>query len=307
MACGGYSCCTTPCSSAPDVAYRDEYASVRRARPALGTLVEIRCEARSNDAAHQAIDAALAAIERVHKLMSFHDEASDVSRLNARAHREAVKVDAQTWSVLAAALELHRYSSGAFDVSVASRLVAEGLLPARGEPIVNPGTSADIVMLPKSRVRFRRPLLIDLGGIAKGRAVDAAIDVLYALGIPRAVVNAGGDLRVLGDEPQVVHLRHPGAPTRLVPALTLARGAIATTADYFSRAVIDPATGARPASGGSVSVIAPTAMEADALTKVVALRGDRASAVLNHYDARAVVLAELGGHLGLRWLPDART
>ena len=287
------------------MAWRDDYVFVRRARPALGTLVEIRCEAGSNELAHKAIDAALAAVERVHKLMSFHDEASDLSRLNARAHRENVTVDAQTWDVLAAALELHRCSSGAFDVSVASRLVSEGLLPARGEPIANPGNSFHIDLLPRNRVRFRRPLLIDLGGIAKGRAVDAAIDVLASMGIPRAVVNAGGDLRVLGDEPQTVHLRHPRAPTRLVPALTLARGAIATTADYFSRSVIDATTGGRPARGGSVSVIAPTAMEADALTKVVALRGDHASSVLAHYDARAVMLAELGGHLGLRWVPGA--
>ena len=289
------------------MAWRDEYVCVRRARPALGTLVEIRCEAGSNELAHKAIDAALAAVERVHKLMSFHDEASDVSRLNARAHRENVEVDSRTWEVLVAALELHRGSNGAFDVSVASRLVAEGLLPARGAAIANPGNSAHIELRPGHRVRFRRPLLIDLGGITKGYAVDAAIDVLASMGIPRAVVNAGGDLRVLGDEPQTVHLRHPRAPTRLVPALTLARGAVATTADYFSRSVIDATTGARPASGGSVSVIAPTAMEADALTKVVALRGDRAASVLDHYDACAVMLAELGGHLGLRWLHGAGT
>jgi thiamine biosynthesis lipoprotein len=257
----------------------------RQARPLLGTYVDIACD---GDAARcgAAMDAAFGAIERVHALMSVHDAASDLSRMNERAHEEPVRVDAETMRVARAALELHRRSGGAFDAAAGS-----------------PGRSADIRLLPGNRVRYTRPMKVDFGGIAKGYAVDRATEQLSAHGITRGIVNAGGDLRVLGDAAQLIHVRDPRDPVRLLEAVRLAHGAMATSAGYFSRAVVDPATGAVAEGLESASVVAPTAMLADALAKVVLLRGARSSTLLRQCSAHALVLSMHAGCLQARWLP----
>jgi thiamine biosynthesis lipoprotein len=259
----------------------------RRARPLLGTFVEISCRGEASRCL-LAIEAAFGAIARVHALMSPHEKESDLTRMNERSHLEPVAIDAGTAYVLEAALALHRESGGAFDVAAGSQ-----------------GTSDDIRLLAGNRVRYARPLRVDLGGIAKGYAVDRAIAELAAHGIAQATVNAGGDLRVLGADAELIHLRDPGAPARLHPALTLASGAVATSAGYFSRAVVDPATGSPSDERDSASVVAPTAMLADALAKVVLLRGALSRPLLERYNAHALVLRAAPGVLLAQWLPQS--
>ena len=104
-------------------------SKVRRARPLLGTLVEIRVRGESARAG-AAVERAFEAIARVHALMSFHEADSDVSRLNRLAHREAVGVDPHTFAVLEDAERLARASGGAFDIAIAPALVRLGFLPA---------------------------------------------------------------------------------------------------------------------------------------------------------------------------------
>src|SRR5262245_33576570 len=108
---------------------RPASSSARRAQPWLGTFVEIDATGSSAASVHAAIDDAFAAVATVHRLMSFHDAASDVSRLNRRAAVEAVRVHPWTYDVLQAARDLRRRSDGAFDVTVAPALQALGLLP----------------------------------------------------------------------------------------------------------------------------------------------------------------------------------
>src|SRR5262249_14292584 len=151
-----------------------------RARPLLGTFVEIAVAHAPPDVMERAVEAAFAAIGRVHRLMSFHDPHSDVGRLNRAAATRAVKVHAWTLRVIAQALDLHRRSHGAFDLAVAPVLQAMGVLPGRRDdrpPVaMRAGTVEAIEVLPGRRVRFSRPgVAIDLGGIAKGFAVDRAV------------------------------------------------------------------------------------------------------------------------------------
>ena len=188
---------------------------IRRARPLLGTLVEIRASAAGPQAFLQAaIDAAFAAVERVQRLMSFHDADSEVSALNREALSQPLRVDTQTWMVLAAAQRLSRLSEGAFDIAIGAHLQDWGYLPPMPgpTPVACKGNWTDIELLDDARVRFHRPLRIDLGGIAKGYAVDCAIAALQQAGIETALVNAGGDLRALGEHVQSVQLRHPQQP-----------------------------------------------------------------------------------------------
>ncbi len=273
---------------------------VRRARPLLGTLVEIRAAAVGPETRlHAAIDAAFAAVERVQNLMSFHDPASELSLLNREAARRPVTVDAQTHTVLAAALELSRLSEGAFDVCVAPQLEHWGYLPAAIEPVLAGADWRDIELLDENRVRFCRPLRIDLGGIAKGYAVDCAIDALRAAVVGQALVNAGGDLRALGHGPWTVSLRHPQSPAQSAHALLLGEEALATSANYFSRRrfgadevspLLDPRSGRPWLGAASVSVRAADCLHADGLTKVVLFAApELAERVLAHYGAQAYI------------------
>ena len=108
------------------------FASVRRARPLLGTFVEITAVGTPAPAIDAAIDAAFETIEIVHRLMSFHEAESDVSRLNRDAATHPVRVHRWTYEVLAAALALQRCSDGLFDVTVAPILHRLGVLPGSG-------------------------------------------------------------------------------------------------------------------------------------------------------------------------------
>src|SRR6202035_4754068 len=104
-------------------------ASIRRARPLLGTFVEIAVAGAAPSDADCAIAAGFAAAARVHRLMSFHEPESDVSRLNREASGQAVAVDPWAFGVLETALDLNRRSNGAFEIAVAPALQALGLLP----------------------------------------------------------------------------------------------------------------------------------------------------------------------------------
>jgi thiamine biosynthesis lipoprotein len=282
--------------------------TLRRARPLLGTLVEVRATAAlDTPLLHAAIDAAFATVERVQRRMSFHDERSDVSRINAVRAGDVIEVHAETYEVLSAARMLGDLCAGAFDIATAASLVRNQFLPepAGGAAVRPPEagvTYRDLELLPDARVRWRRAGWIDLGGIAKGYAVDRAIDALRAHGVTSAVVNAGGDLRCFG-EAQAIHVRAPDEPSALLYLGTIENASIATSAGYFVDALVDPGRGACIAWGRSVSVLAADCMTADALTKVVRLAPQAMLGVLQRLDAQALVIDRNGLRAcGREWL-----
>jgi FAD:protein FMN transferase len=273
----------------------------RRARPLLGTIVEISVESHLQArAVHVAIDEAFAAVERVHRLMSSHDPASALSRINALASTRPQSLDADLSRVLGMALRIARASEGAFDPCVGGPLAALGCLPA-SEPLADPRASWRDIELDARWVRFHRPLRVDLGGIAKGYAVDVAVDTLFSRGIHSGIVNAGGDLRAFGRTAHPIALRNPLAPAQASHAIELCDQALATSAAYFSRAglrsagetvLIDPGTGAPYGDNASASVIADDCMTADALTKVLLFApAETAERVLSEFSAVALMQA----------------
>lgn len=281
------------------------FTKLRRARPLLGTFVEIEAACATGADLAAAIDAAFEAVATVHDLMSFHQAGSDVSRLNREAHVHPVKVHPWTFQVLETAVDLHRRSNGVFDIAVAPALQRLGLLPGTDAGRRrNAAPSPDVIdLLPDSTVRFRDPAVIDLGGIAKGFAVDRAVHALRGFGIPEGLVNAGGDLAAFGAAPQVIHIRHPRSPAELVCAVEVTEEALASsarrvdpflTAETQSTAVINPATQQAPEAIDGVTVRAPSCMIADALTKIVMIRGTGAADLLTHYGARALMILRDG-------------
>jgi len=250
----------------------------KRVRPLLGTFVEITLEGSLPiRALDRRIERAFAAIAKVDRLMSFHDPESDVSRLNQMAVHQPVQVHAKTYAVIQKALEFSRASGGVFDITVAPRLIEWEYLPGAADQTAT-HCSDRIALLPQNHVRFLQPLLIDLGGIAKGFAVDEAVRALQRWGVTSGCVNAGGDLRVFG-LPQPVDVRHPANPGQRISLGTLLNRSAATTAAYFSRRLwkdrwVTPLIrpDGEPWMGSeSVTVLAPDCLTADALTKIAAM------------------------------------
>ncbi len=191
--------------------------TIRRARPLLGTLVEVRARGPGAEAA---VERSFRAIERVHRAMSAQESTSDIARLRRR-HRQGL--DPWTRRVLDRAEELRSLTDGLFDLAVCD---------------------------------------YSLDGIAKGFAVDRAIDCLQQAGMTVGVVNAGGDLRVFGDDCEPLHVRPAERPDQLIYVGRIRNAAVATSA---SIGVLHP-RGARAGSKG-VTIMVEDCVTADALTK----------------------------------------
>lgn len=275
----------------------------KRAKPLLGTFVEITLSAMQEDEFLRLTDLAFALIADVHLAMSFHEPRSDLMRLASASTGDACEVSIHTWEVLRMALDIEAASDGIFNVAVAPALVARGLLPSpRGtqSPLAT-SLATGIELLDNNYVRIRQPVWIDLGGIAKGYAVDVAVEALQREGIAGCVVNAGGDLRVIGDAPHLLAIRHPASPTQSINVATLENMAAATSGGYFQppcangnekapqhATIIGPAR--RDATFASATVIAPSCTIADALTKVVWLIGADAKDLLAAYNASGALV-----------------
>jgi thiamine biosynthesis lipoprotein len=270
----------------------------RRARPLLGTLVEVRADVADARRFDAAADAAFAAVAQVQRLMSFHDAGSDLRRIARARAGERVRLHAHTATVLRRALRWTRASAGAFDPACAPRAVAAGWLPAPADGSV-PGVLPfeEACELQGRELRLRAPLWLDFGGIAKGYAVDRAVAALRRAGLAAGAVNAGGDLRVFGAQEETVLVRSPFDARELWPVAALRDAACATSASGAVAGRAEPAAPGSADAGSaprSVTVFAPTACAADALTKIVWLRGRDAAGLLRRARAHAFVICADG-------------
>jgi thiamine biosynthesis lipoprotein len=190
-------------------------------------------------------------------------------------------------------------SKGAFDYTIAPVLARWGILPASLQRKES-GTWRDVLLLRERKVYFLRPLTLDLGGIAKGFAVDQAIETLRKRDVRTALVNAGGDLRVMGAQASLIHLRHPANPRTFADKIPVCNAALATSSPCFTertwrgRRVSHLVNSLRrTAVAGAVSVTVRTreCWLADALTKVVLNAPQLARKLLARHHAEAFVLA----------------
>lgn len=266
--------------------------SIRRARPLLGTFVEIAVSGTGRAAMEEAVEAAFATVAEVHRLMSFQDPASDVALLNRKAAERAIIVHPWTFEVLEASLEIQRRSAGIFDIAAAQGRWRR------------PSCIGSVELFPSKHVRFSDPgVAIDLGGIAKGFAVDRAIDVLRDRGVPQGLVNAGGDLAACGLDKALISLRDPRDPRRILCRTEISGEALASSgrkvdpfggSDTTETAVIDPRTLRYAQAAVGATVRANRCMIADSLTKVVMVAGEAASPILAQYGASALFLSPDG-------------
>jgi thiamine biosynthesis lipoprotein len=251
-----------------------------RCQPLLGTYVEVCVESNGwhESELSQAIDEAFMAIRTVQACMSVFEPQSDLARINAGAFmNHAGEVHPWLWDVLNLSQQIHALSP-IFDITVGHMLVPSGIRPLIKRSFCF-GTMADLILCSDCMVKTLRPLYLDLGGIAKGYAVDRAVEVLQQRGVESGCVNAGGDLRVWGERTHEVHVREDQPPYLPRKAGVLQEGAIATSANYFVKAkssgsgghLVDPMNQTVSDTKKSFTVIASQCALADALTKVYAI------------------------------------
>jgi thiamine biosynthesis lipoprotein len=255
-------------------------------------------------------------MRRIDAAMSTYKADSEVSRVNAEAGRHPVEISDELFSLIETSQQYSRLSHGVFDITYAS---VGYLYDYRAH--VHPDAAAIDKALPSIDYRqlrldpaahtiaFGKPgMRIDLGGIGKGHAVDRGIDILKARGITHALVNAGGDTRVIGDrmgKPWVIGIRHPDRKDEVVLRIPLEDAAFSTSGDYeryFDEGgvrydhIIDPKTGRSPTGVRSVTVIASTATRTDGLTKSVFIMGakDGIAFIDGLEDADAIVIGADG-------------
>ncbi len=288
----------------------------QREAAVMGTRISAELWHEDRAAGEAALDAVFAEMHRIDRLMSHYKPDSQLSRINRDAAAGPVAVDRELALLIAKSLEFSEMSGGAFDITYAS----VGYLYDYREK--RHPTDAEIqVALPAvnwrhvavdpdaSTVRFLAPgVRIDLGGIAKGYAVDRSTALLAARGIAHARVTAGGDSRLLGDRrgrPWMVGIRHPDDAGRVVLRLPLEDTAISTSGDYERffdedgvryHHIIDPATGKSPHAVRSVTVIGPDATLTEGLTKSLFILGpERGIALIDgREDVDAVIIASDG-------------
>jgi thiamine biosynthesis lipoprotein len=259
----------------------------------MGTRIAVEVWHDDPAEATKAIDAVIAEMHRVDALMSTYKPESQLSRVNREAAAGPVRVDPELARLVARALVFSGMSGGAFDITYASvgylYDYRAGRHPTDAEieaalPAINWRHVA--VDLPASTIRFLRPgVRIDLGGIAKGHAVDSSVAILAARGIRQATVTAGGDSRIIGDRggrPWIVGIRHPDDRERVIARIPLEDAAISTSGDYERyfdedgvryHHIIDPKTGRSAHGVRSVTIIAPESTLAEGLTKSVFILG----------------------------------
>ncbi|MCB1228919.1 MAG: FAD:protein FMN transferase [Verrucomicrobiae bacterium] len=243
-----------------------------RCRPFLGTFVEIGVTS-DNEVTRRAVDDAFDAIGDVHRLLSFHDPESDLSRLNA-SNGEWVRLHPLSLRVLRLAKGLTEQSGGLFNCTVGAHIVELGVLPNHLRHRSHRAASglADDLVLKQNAAHLASPILITLDGIAKGYAVDRAVAALLRGGVASGWVNAGGDMRAFGDIALPVHQR--SLTGELLPLGGLSGAAIATSRvaperdSRFPGCIVN--TDGGQSCHGVWTVLARRAWRADALTKVAA-------------------------------------
>lgn len=302
-----------------------EQSRYESTREMLGTFVSITLFADNEDAADRAGNAAFNRIAEVERLMSSYYEFSKISLLNKFGfwNTKPLAVGDDTLHVLEASVEYSKLSDGAFDVTVAPLIklwrqaAQEQVLPdeaAIDEALKSVGCQHVQLDADTKTVRFaRREMEVDLGGIAKGYAADMALEELRCHGITAALVNAGGDIAVMGKPPGQdawrVGIQNPGRQNERLPdVIHLADGAVATSGNYeryaeiegrrFSH-IIDPRTGRPVERISSVTVVAADAMRADALATAFSVLGPAASlklaAQLDDVEAMFIIAPETPG------------
>ena len=259
----------------------------------MGTAVRVELWSDQRDTGVGAVAAVMREMHRIDRTMSPHKPDSELSRINRDAAAGPVPLSDEMFRLLERAAHFSELSGGAFDITYASvgqlydyRLGVQPSEEALAAARAAVGWRKLELDARKRTVRFTQAgMRIDLGGFAKGWAVDRGADILRSLGIRHAMVTAGGDTRLLGDrlgKPWIVGIRDPRKDGAVVTRVPVVDEAVSTSGDYerYFEAdgvrhhhILEPGTGRSPSAVRSVTIIGPTATHTDGLTKPVFILG----------------------------------
>jgi len=299
--------------TAEAVKFNRKMYKVSRTRLDMGTFVSMTLIHSSRDKAEEAMGLAFDEIDRLTGLMTRFNSASPVAVLN----REGVLRDApdELIKVVGSSLDFYRLTKGNFDISVAPLvdLFKERLEKGDHGPPTESEIRKVLASVDASRIEMKGRTIrlnksgmrITLDGIAKGYIADRAADVLTGHKIRNFLINAGGDIRTMGHakskKPWTVAIQDPQKRKHYPDIIHMSDGAVATSGNYevyfdqekMFHHIVDPRTGLSPHGDTSVSVKAPTTMEADALSTTVFVmntgRGVQFINTLPRYDCLLVM------------------
>ena len=282
----------------------------------MGTSVQVELWHEDRAAGEAAIAAVMEEMHRIDRGMSPFIETSELSRINREAALHPVVISQEMFELITRSLEFSKLTDGAFDITFSSvgylYDYRRHVKPSEAEiQRALPGINYRHIILDGEHrtLRFARPgVRIDLGGIAKGHAVDTCIDLLKKRGIAHALVTAGGDSRVLGDRrgrPWMIGIRDPRRKDGMVAMLPLSDIAVSTSGDYerYFEAdgvryhhIINPKTGHSASEVRSATIIAPNATTTDGLSKTAFVLGrEKAIALIESLkDVDAVIVDKNG-------------
>jgi thiamine biosynthesis lipoprotein len=266
---------------------------IKREESIMGTAINVELWSDDQVSGEVAIDAVMEEMHRIDRVMSPHKADSELSIINREAASGPVTISSEMFHLLASAAHFSQLSDGAFDITYAA---VGRLFDYRLRTRPNPAELAKARLAVGYRhvlldgqaqtVQFSRPdVCIDLGGFAKGHAVDNATKILRELGIAHANVSAGGDSRVIGDRrgrPWMIGVRDPRTHNGVIAALPLEDTSISTSGDYERYFIedgtrfhhlIDPATGHSPNTVRSVTILAEDGLTTEAFSKIVFILG----------------------------------
>lgn len=287
-------------------------------QPIMGTRVHAEVWSLDEAQARLALDDVMSEMERINQLMSPYIETSELSRINANAARTPVETSRELMDLLARSAGLSQFTNGAFDVTFAS-------IGRRYDYRAGAKPDDDEIAEALSAIDYRHVLLdwdamtvsfartgvsIDLGGIAKGHAVDRAAAILRSRGYKNASVSAGGDSVIIGDrmgQPWTVGVRHPDDADRMSAILPLEDTAVSTSGDYERyfdengvryHHILDPQTGDSAREIRSVTILGPDATTTDGLSTSVFVLGLKAGlALVNQLPGIDAIIIDGGGQL----------
>jgi thiamine biosynthesis lipoprotein len=285
----------------------------------MGTRITVELFHDDTAVARQGVDAVMAEMRRIDSDMSPWIETSELARLNRDAATRPVIVSDELFKLIRTSLHFSDLTHGAFDITFASvgflYDYRKGVRPddqqrQQATELIN---YHNLLLDEDSHsIAYGRPgVRIDLGGIAKGHAVDRCIALLQAMGIKQALVTAGGDSRMIGDRwggrPWNIGVRDPRDEKKLVAVIPLENVAVSTSGDYQRyfeengvryHHIINPTSGDSARGMHSATIIGPDATTTDALsTSVFVLGVDRGLALVNRLPDIDAILVDAKGQL----------
>jgi thiamine biosynthesis lipoprotein len=291
----------------------DEIRIIKRTQILLGTVVEIQVRDADEKNAEDVITKAFAEVKRIDDLFTTYNEASPVWKLNNSAD-SIISVDPEIYNLIVLCDSITRLSNGSFDVSLDNLTKVWGFytddpqLPTKAEidsSLLNSGWQK-ITLLGDNKIIKKENVGLNFGAIAKGYAVDKAIDVLKKLGIKEALVNAGGEISVIGKD-WIVGVQHPREINSIIKKIKLDEFTVATSGDYEQyfevggvryHHILDPKTGYPSTGLQSVTIIYKSNTLADALATAVFVMGkENGMKLIESLDDTEAMIIDSGGEI----------